>query len=670
MIGVKHKFNNPIRFFLFVCACMCLFVYAHADDRKKQDPKAMYAGLFYFEDPQILEFSTIELTGLWEMYSNKFIDPTVFYKHKTAEDSFVSDEVFPEHYKIKADALVCIPTLYNDIAFGKNAKKGKGSATWHLRLENLKPNFNYAIFMFDKIGTAANFYCNGELIFSQGIATEDYTKTVSARSMAIASIKSDSEGIADLVFHTSNDMYRKSGLWVPLRFGAGSVVRTDFNHELNQQFFLCGALLIVFLYYFALFLFRKYDWASLYLSLFALTLFLRNVTTDFSLLLYYFPNVPFGLDMKLEYTAIFACPVFFVLYLVYLHTGDLENPAVITVIGAGICLGILTWVLPIQWSNRLVPINQAYMFISLFVVFTIVFSQLNHINALFFLTTVSIFIIAAGAVYEILIRYMILVPFLPVHFMPYTFVIFVFFQSIITAYQHEKASSAIDVLSGTLKKTNTAYFRFVPKQFLKMLNKTDIMDVEIGDWAVHNVTLLCADIRDFTALSEQLGGKKTFDLLNTYLMQIAPFIRKYGGFIEKYLGDGIVAVFPDNTPDVLYCAVKMQREIMKLKTVDNLSLRIGIGIHYGPVVFGTVGSRERISQISMSQAVDTVLYLEDLTKLYRKSILISGTALHVLHDLDTSGKYKKFNFTKMDTSVLKKKLAEDIYSLDPAEKLI
>lgn len=670
MTGIKHKFTNPVRFFLFVCACMCFFVSAHAGGAKKQKQKAMYAGLFYFEDPQELEFSTLELTGLWEVYSNKFIDPTLFYKHKTGGPPFFSDDASPEQYTIKADAFVRIPTLYNDIASGKNAKKGKGSATWHLRLKNLKPNFNYAIFMFDKIGTAVNFYCNGELVFSQGIAAQDYTKTVSARSMAIASIKSDSGGIADLVFHTSNDVYRKSGLWVPLRFGSENVVRTDFNHELNRQFFLCGALFIVFLYYFALFLFRKYDWASLYLSLFALTLFLRNVTTDFSLLLYYFPNVPFALDMKLEYTAIFAGPVFFVLYLVYLHTSNLENPAVTIVIGVGICLGILTWALPLQWSNRLVPINQAYMFISLLVVFIILFSQLNRITALFFLTLVSIFIIVAGAVYETLIRYMLTVPFLPVHFMPYTFVIFVFFQSIITAYQHEKASSAIDVLSGTLKKLNTAYFRFVPKQFLQMLNKNDIMDVEIGDWAVHNVTLLCADIRDFTALSEQLGGKKTFDLLNTYLIQIAPFIRKYGGFIEKYLGDGIVAVFPDNTPDVLYCAVKMQREIMKLKTAENLSLRIGIGIHYGSVVFGTAGSRERISQISISQAVDTVLYLEDLTKLYRKSILISGSALHVLCDLDISGKYKRFNFSKMDTSVLKKKLSEDIYSLDPAEKLI
>ena len=187
----------------------------------------------------------------------------------------------------------------------------------------------------------------------------------------------------------------------------------------------------------------------MYLSLFALTLFLRNITTDFSLLLYYFPNVPFALDMKLEYTAIFAGPVFFVLYLVYLHTSNLENPAVTIVIGVGICLGILTWALPLQWSNRLVPINQAYMFISLLVVFIILFSQLNRITALFFLTLVSIFIIVAGAVYETLIRYMLTVPFLPVHFMPYTFVIFVFFQSIITAYQHEKASSAIDVLSGT-----------------------------------------------------------------------------------------------------------------------------------------------------------------------------------------------------------------------------
>jgi len=99
------------------------------------------------------------------------------------------------------------------------------------------------------------------------------------------------------------------------------------------------------------------------------------------------------------------------------------------------------------------------------------------------------------------------------------------------------------------------------KEFLHLLEKSNITDVEMGNYTARSVTLLCADIRNFTPISEQLGGKEVFDLLNACFTNIAPLIRTYGGFIEKYLGDCIVAIFPDNTSNIFQCAIEMQQKI-------------------------------------------------------------------------------------------------------------
>ena len=620
-------------------------------------PSVLERGKIKVETPDALSDAFFELSGLWELYWADFIEPRSFYNPRM--------EVFAPD--VCADAYVSIPSVWNTFIDKPAAKKGKGAATYHLRIENLKPNFRYAVFMFNKILTAANLYCNGKLVFSQGYAAQKYTETVPGRSMDIAVLESDQNGVIDLVCHVSNNVYRKAGIHGTLKLSEEKHLRRWFTLKFNYSFFYAGALLSIMVYHLSLFFLRKYDWTSFYFSLFAFAIFIRGVTADFSLLLYYLPGIPYGIDMKLEYTVMFMAPLFFVLHLALLYNIDFKvnvKKTLIakTIVYIGAALGLAVWLLPVKLSNMLVLPCLIYFFVSLLVILIILFIELPQTTfEIFFLTLLSVLLGLVGTVHDVLAIQLVAVPYADVRFMSEVFIIFVFFQSLITAIRHENASTAIEILSDNMQETNKSYMRFVPEQFLRLLEKDDIVDVDIGDYAVRNVTLLCADIRNFTPISEQLGCKGIFDLLNACLSDIAPLIRKYGGFIEKYLGDCIIAVFPDNDPNIFRCAIEMQRKMLVLKTDKPISLRIGIGIHHGKVVLGTTGSADRLSQIAVSEAVDTVMLLESLTKTYSKKILASGSAVHNTgaHKID-----REFKFVKIDTASLKESIGDDIYTLE------
>ena len=642
----------------------CLCAAAALSAASVHDTAVLSAGRIFVSRPEKLASASIKLPGLWEFYWNEFIDPALFYSGNASEPSKPSASK-PEPY-----ALVKVPSVWNDIIGEREAKWGKGSATYHIRIENLKPNFRYAMYMFDRIGTAGNLYCNGKLAFSQGTPSVNYKETRSRRSMDIAVLESDADGIVDLVFHCSNYVYRIGGLWSSLSFAEEGFIRHRFTINLNYNFFYAGALLSIMLYHLFLFLFRKYDWPSFYFAFFAFTVFLRSVSDDFSLLLLYIPSVPYAVDLKISYTAVFAAPAFFMLHLMSLYNIDLKTGTkkavaakIVVIVGAAI--GLAMWLSPIAIANYLVIPCLVYLFASIIVILVMIFSELRQSSVeIIVLSMLGVAVISFAAIYDTIITQLSRGTYANVHLLSYAFILFVLFQSLIAAIRHEQAASSIEVLSESLQKTNLSYMRFVPQEFLHLLEKGNITDVEMGNYTTRNVTLLCADIRNFTPISEQLGGKEVFDLLNACFTNIAPLIRTYGGFIEKYLGDCIIAVFPDNTSNIFQCAIEMQQKMQYLKTGKPITLRIGIGIHYGKVILGTTGSAERLSQVAVSEAVDTVMRLESLTKTYGKEILVSGSALN---HAGTARSKEGFKFVKIDTKSLKKPLKDELFSLEIPE---
>ncbi|MCB0154690.1 MAG: response regulator [Anaerolineae bacterium] len=188
-----------------------------------------------------------------------------------------------------------------------------------------------------------------------------------------------------------------------------------------------------------------------------------------------------------------------------------------------------------------------------------------------------------------------------------------------------------------LEKINQAYGRFVPHEFLRYLHKDSIIDVNLGDQIQRQMTVLFSDIRAFTTLSERMTPQENFRFLNAYLKRVSPIIRQHNGFIDKYIGDAVMALFPEKTEDAVKAAIAMQRTVSdynhQLQKKGDQPLTIGIGIHTGSLMLGTIGEEERMESTVISDAVNLSARLEGLTKIYGASILISENVLYDLHQV-------------------------------------
>ena len=180
---------------------------------------------------------------------------------------------------------------------------------------------------------------------------------------------------------------------------------------------------------------------------------------------------------------------------------------------------------------------------------------------------------------------------------------------------------------------NASYERFVPKEFLTLLQKKSIIDVEIGDNSSLEMSVLFSDMRNFTMISEKLSPQQSFKFLNNYLDKMTPAINDNEGFIDKYIGDAIMALFPNKPDDAVQAAIEMNKAL-KLLNKDEASdqLNMGIGIHMGTLVLGTIGKDTRMETTVISDTVNSSARLESLNKLYGTNILISGGVRYSLSD--------------------------------------
>ena len=191
-----------------------------------------------------------------------------------------------------------------------------------------------------------------------------------------------------------------------------------------------------------------------------------------------------------------------------------------------------------------------------------------------------------------------------------------------------------DTLREQLDTTTKAYSRFVPRQFLHLLGIEDIRKVELGQQVERKMTILFADIRDFTALSETMSPQENFNFLNSYLIHMEPVITAHGGFIDKYIGDAIMALFPDSPDQALHCSLAMLQRLEEYndgrQRAGYRPIRVGIGINTGIVILGTIGGAERMDGTVIGDSVNLAARMEKMTKEYRVSVLISEYTLYCL----------------------------------------
>ncbi|HBK97303.1 MAG TPA: adenylate/guanylate cyclase domain-containing response regulator [Microcoleaceae bacterium UBA10368] len=202
-----------------------------------------------------------------------------------------------------------------------------------------------------------------------------------------------------------------------------------------------------------------------------------------------------------------------------------------------------------------------------------------------------------------------------------------------------------------LEKLLQAYGRFVPDEYLQFLGKQSIVDFQLGDHVSKEMAIMFSDIRSFTTMAEQMTPQENFDFINTYLQRISPEIRKHNGFIVKYMGDGVMAVFPEGVDDAIQAGIVKFEKLQKYNESriinGEIPVNIGIGIHVGDTMVGIIGDANRMQADALSDHVNLTARLESLTKYYGVSLLISGDVVQRLSQPE------KYHIRFLDRAIVK-----------------
>ncbi|MEG3840850.1 PAS domain S-box protein, partial [Microcoleus sp. herbarium14] len=217
------------------------------------------------------------------------------------------------------------------------------------------------------------------------------------------------------------------------------------------------------------------------------------------------------------------------------------------------------------------------------------------------------------------------------------------------------------------EKLTDAYGRFVPHQFLHFLGYESILDVKLGDQVQKEMSVLFSDIRDFTALSETMNPEENFQFINGYLSRMEPAITENFGFIDKYIGDAIMALFNGSADDAVKAGIAMLEQLneynISRNRPDRPPLQIGIGINTGSLMLGTVGGQSRMDSTVISDAVNLASRVENLTKEYGVSMLITHNTFIQLNDV--------YDFRLIDRVTVKGKsrmvTIYEVFAADPPQ---
>lgn len=187
-------------------------------------------------------------------------------------------------------------------------------------------------------------------------------------------------------------------------------------------------------------------------------------------------------------------------------------------------------------------------------------------------------------------------------------------------------------------KITDAYGRFVPHEFLYFLGYESIVDVKLGDCLQLEMSILFSDIRDFTSLSEMMTPEDNFKFINAYLSRMEPAITEHQGFIDKYIGDAIMALFSGEADNAVKAGIAMLKRLAEYNTTRGRPgrpiINIGIGINTGLMMLGTVGGQNRMNSTVISDAVNLASRIEGLTKDYGVSLLISHNTYLALNNVN------------------------------------
>lgn len=601
-LPAKTVFSSAI-----ILLLVCLLVYAFVTRvNTPKSPKAE-SGYLDLRGVNFLAGNNVSLEGEWEFYPNQLLNPT--------------DSALTEPYMVR------VPDIWNNYKIGDEMFSGNGYGTFILHVSIQNPDDIYAL----KILTMSNAYklwVNGELVASNGtVGTEKDNYLPEYRPQVVA-FTSKSKDI-EIIMQIANFHHWKGGFWHPIKLGTFENIQKEYNRRILLEFFCFGCLFIMAFYHFGLFFLRKKDPSTLYFGLICAVIGIRSLFTGENLILYIIPGLDWFMARKMEYLLTFFTVPVYMTFARSIYPNEINGIVYRVLMFFGILLCVFTLFAPVNVYTVLSYVFSPYSWVA-GVCAIYVFVQATRrrreggelflATSLFFLLTIF-----NDALNQTEFIHTGL-------YLPYGLLLVVFAQSFILSSRSATAFRNLEIYSRTFKK-------FVPEQFLNKIAKDGIESIRLGNAEKEDVTVVFSDIRSFTTLSENMTPNETFNLLNEYLSYVEPPIRENHGFVDKYMGDGVMALFEkienyNSANNSVNAALEMQKALAKYNkqriASSKLPLKTGIGIHSGNVIIGTLGGEERMDSTAIGDTVNLASRIEGMTKAYGTPILVSDDTIQQL----------------------------------------
>ncbi len=525
------------------------------------------------------------------------------------------------------DELVEIPHTWNqDSSQFKGDESNIPYGTYRRVITNLDPTQTYAILIKDMPPTDCVIYANNKIIAANGNPYKVYGKSIGDKRKSqvtplYGEFSCDKDGNVEIQIFIANSFHRKSGLWDYVLFGKAKNLYKLNVTILSCYIFLTGILLFSSILNIIQFLYFHRSREYMYLGLLSFVLALRVITADYCLLGYIIPSLTYATKLKLEYAGLWSGPLLAFCMLVKLSSNKVYlRLSIFFSIVSGI-IGLSNIFMSPRHATQMVSFLEVYISVLLLVIITIIIYSSRKYRSHIVYYVIGFGSLIIGVFVDML--YYLGLSIMPFTLMPFFFVIYIMTQIIFLAVLQNDAVKEADRITGELKRLNQAYLKFVPKEFLKLLNKDSITNIQLGDYSKVEMCVMYARIYVKCAESD-FSGKEHFMIFNQCLVDISPIIKKYNGFVSKFLSGGFMALFPMNARDSIYAAAEIVRCLDKFnQDQKRYTIVPRIGINYGKMIIGTIGEEYRMDDTVISDAVNTSSRIEDVAEILNKNVIIS-----------------------------------------------
>jgi class 3 adenylate cyclase len=367
-----------------------------------------------------------------------------------------------------------------------------------------------------------------------------------------------------------------------------------------------AAILAMGAYFIALYVFQHEENSCLWLGVLCINFALRILSYDEFMLQDIFPFFPTALMFRLGYLTFAIALAGFAGFFRAQYPDQANRKIIHTIIGVALVYSLCDLFTPIDFFTSLLVPFQVFSLISGLYVISILVRAVIHREQGSFLLLAGFFVFFLIIVHDMMIANRMIDGVFLSH---YGILCIIAAMALFVVSRFTGAFNGVEAATDELAKINASLFRFVPNEFLNFLGKRSITEVFLGDNVLKDMCVMFVHLGMDIELTSADSRRNMLEMFNDTLRAVNPVIQKHHGFVDKYLAEGLMVLFPDDPQSAVRCAVEI-RGIMDAYNAERKAkalpcISFAAGLHCGSLMLGTIGESERMDSTVISDVVNT-----------------------------------------------------------------